>query len=215
LATVLYTDAVVSPGGSAYVGVALDARHTYALGKNGLLPRALMRVDPRRGIPQRALLLNLAVMTLFLLPFGGWQHIVAVMGDLYLLGYAASVVAAAILRPGRRYLAPAGFVISTEFIYWSGWHDLRIALPLVLAAVPLFPILSRPDDGATSVRAEFRRGAWLPVYLVFLFAVSWAGTFGGRALLRAPADSLVVALGAALVFRWATRAVMVGRTVEP
>ncbi|MEK8169100.1 APC family permease [Streptomyces sp. M19] len=49
LATLLYADAVLSPGGSAYVGVAIDARHTYALAKNGLLPRFFMRVDPGTG----------------------------------------------------------------------------------------------------------------------------------------------------------------------
>ena len=35
LASLLYADAVISPGGSAYVGVAINARHTYALAKNG------------------------------------------------------------------------------------------------------------------------------------------------------------------------------------
>ncbi len=104
LSSLLYADAVLSPGGSAYVGVAIDARHTYALAKNGLLPRIIMAVNSRSGIPRRALLVNLAVMVVFLLPFGGWQNIVAVMGDMYLLIYAASAVAAASFRAADRRL---------------------------------------------------------------------------------------------------------------
>ena len=95
---------MLSPGGSAYVGVAIDARHTYALAKNGLLPKFVMAVSTKSGIPRRALVLNLAVMVVFLLPFGGWQNIVAVMGDMYLLIYAASAVAAASFRAADRRL---------------------------------------------------------------------------------------------------------------
>jgi amino acid transporter len=159
LAAVLYADAVVSPGGSAYVGVALDARHTYALAKNRLLPRSVMHVDPRSGIPRRALALNLGVIVVFLLPFGGWTDIVAVMGDLYLLLYASAAVAAGGFLvaapdrlsgwvPGLRWIAPASFVVATEFVYWSGWTQMRIALPLTLLGLPLYLLLHRGERAA-------------------------------------------------------------------
>jgi len=143
LSALLYADAVVSPGGSAYVGVAIDARHSYALAKNGVLPRFFLAVETRSGIPRRALALNLIVILAFLLPFTGWQQIVSVVGDLYLLTYAAVAIAAGILVPdgGRRMaswvpplpvLAPVAFVVATEFVYWSGWSALKWALPLSL-----------------------------------------------------------------------------------
>ena len=44
----LYADAVLSPGGSAYVGRGVDTRHTYALAKNGLLPRFFLAVESIR-----------------------------------------------------------------------------------------------------------------------------------------------------------------------
>ncbi len=219
LATLLYADAVVSPGGSAYVGVAIDARHTYALAKNGLLPRFFMRIDPRSGTAHRALVLNLVVIVVFMLPFGGWQDIVSVMGDMYLLIYAASAVAVAAFRahdrergipraqgqvPGVRWIAPVGFVVATEFVYWSGWHDLRLALPLVLAGVPLFLLQRRGTDGAP-VREELRHGAWLVLHLAVLTLLSWLGTFGGSGRLSAPYDSLAVAALAGAVFFWAVR----------
>ncbi|MEU6676488.1 APC family permease [Streptomyces sp. NPDC046925] len=219
LATLLYADAVVSPGGSAYVGVAIDARHTYALSKNGLLPRFFMRIDPRSGIARRALVLNLAVIVLFMLPFGGWQDIVSVMGDMYLIIYAASAVAVASFRahdrergvplaegrmPGVRWIAPVSFAVATEFVYWSGWDDLRLALPLVLIGVPLFLLQRRRTAGGPPAE-ELRQGAWLVFHLAALALLSWLGTFGGSGHLPAPYDSLVVGVVAFAVFGWAVR----------
>ncbi|WP_414170268.1 APC family permease [Streptoverticillium reticulum] len=216
LSSLLYADAVLSPGGSAYVGVAIDARHTYALAKNGTLPRFFMQVDRRSGIPQRALLLNLVVIVLFLLPFGGWQSIVRVMGDMYLLIYAASAVAVAVFRadpdgagtagwvPGLRWIAPLSFVVSSEFVYWSGWHDLRLALPLVLAGLVLFVTMWRPDHGS-SLAGELRTGTWMVVYLGVLTLLSWLGTFKGSGRLPAPYDSVTVAAVSLGVFFWAVR----------
>ncbi|WP_042395322.1 APC family permease [Streptacidiphilus carbonis] len=217
LSSLLYVDAVVSPGGSAYVGVAIDARHTYALAKNGTLPRFFMRVDGRRGVPQRALLLNLAVIAVFLLPFNGWQQIVSVMGDMYLLIYAASAVAVAVFRgrpdgglvgwiPGLNWIAPLSFVVASEFVYWSGWHDLRYALPLVLIGLPLFLLLRPEHREEASLAAELLRGAWLVVYLLALTLLSWLGSFKGTDHLRAPYDSITVAVVASALFVWAVRA---------
>ncbi|MBT2385148.1 APC family permease [Streptomyces sp. ISL-11] len=217
LSSLLYADAVVSPGGSAYVGVALNARHTYALAKNRTIPRAFMRVSERYGVPHRALALNFAVIVLFLLPFGGWQSIVSVMGDMYLLIYAASAVAVAVFRgapggggmagwvPGLSWIAPVSFVVSSEFVYWSGWHDLRLALPLVLAGLLIFLAMWRTEHNDRPLAAELRTGAWLIVYLVTLTALSWLGTFKGSGRLPAPYDSLTVAVLTLGIFFWAVR----------
>ena len=223
LSSLLYFDAVVSPGGSAYVGVAIDARHTYALAKNGTLPRSIMRVDERSGIPRRALLLNFAFVIIFLLPFGGWQQIVSVMGDMYLLIYSASAVAVAVLRkrpdggllgwvPGLTWIAPLSFVVASEFVYWSGWHDLRIALPLVLVGLPMFVIVRREGRAQDGLREDLLRGAWLVVYLLLLTLLSWLGSFKGADYLPAPYDSLTVAVLSVGLFAWAVRS---GRALPP
>jgi len=215
LSTMLYADAVISPGGSAYVGVAIDGRHTYALAKNHLIPRFFMKVHEGSGIPRRALAINLVIIVIFLLPFGGWQSIVSVMGDLYLLLYMAAAVAAAVFRavepdrlsgwvPGLRWIAPISFVVATEFVYWSGWHDLRLALPLTLVGVPLFLLMWRTERSA-SLLAELRWGAWLVAYLVGLTVLSWLGTFKGSGILAAPYDSVTVGVLALLIFAVAVR----------
>lgn len=218
LSSVLYADAVLSPGGSAYVGVAVDTRHTYALAKNGLLPRFFMKVHEGSGIPRRALALNLGVIVVFLLPFSGWQQIVSVMGDMYLLIYAASAVAATTFRtaavgrlagwiPGLRWIAPLSFVVASEFVYWSGWDSLRLALPLVLVGVPLFLVLWRGGTARTgqSLGSELAKGAWLVVYLLALTLLSWLGGFSGNGAVPAPWDSVVVGVVALAIFWWAVR----------
>jgi amino acid transporter len=214
LSSLLYADAVLSPGGSANVGVAIDARHTYALAKNELLPRYFMKVHEGSGIPRRALALNLAVIVVFLLPFGGWQDIVSVMGDLYLLIYTASAVAAAVLRgqdserlagwvPGLTWIAPLSFVVASEFVYWSGWDDLKIALPLVLIAVPLFLVQQKRRNRPIAV--ELRVGAWVVVHLLILITLSWQGTFDGTGRIGAPWDSLIVAVVSMAIYAWAVQ----------
>lgn len=201
LSALLYADAVVSPGGSAYVGVAIDTRHSYALAKNGVLPRFFLAVEERSGIPRRALALNLLVILLFLLPFSSWQQVVSVVGDLYLLTYAAVAVAAVILLgpssrriaawvPPLRVLAPVAFVVATEFVYWSGWHELRVALSLTLLGLPLYLLQRWREPG---LLAGLRRGAWIVGYLLALLLASWIGSFKGRDWLTAPWDSLLVA----------------------
>ena len=215
LSLLLYADAVISPGGSGYVGVAIDARHTYALARNGVLPRSFAEVEPRSGIPRKALLLNLAVIVVFLLPYSGWQDVVSVVGDLYLLTYAAVAVSAAAflvpggrsvsgLVPGLRYIAPVSFMVATEFVYWSGWTHLRIALPLTLIGVPLFLLAWRrhPSDALT---IELRRGAWVVVYLVVLLVVSALGSFDGSETIGAPWDTVLVGVLAVFVYVDAVR----------
>ncbi|NMO91513.1 APC family permease [Actinomycetospora sp. TBRC 11914] len=215
LAALLYGDAVVSPGGSAFVGVAVDARHTYALAKNRLLPRGLMTVDRDWGVPRRALALNLAVIVVYLLPFSGWQSIVSVMGDLYLLLYLAAAVAVEVFRrreparlsgwvPGLPVIAPVSFVLATLFVYWSGFDDLRLALPLTLVGVPLFVVLWRADR-VGSLGGELRRGAWLVVHLLVVLLLSGLGSFDGAGVLPAPWDTVVVAVWALAVFPVAVR----------
>ncbi len=216
LSVLLYSDAVVSPGGSAYVGVAVDARHTYALAGNGVLPRFFLAVERRSGIPRRALLLNLAVILVFLLPFSGWQQVVSVVGDLYLLTYAAVAISAAVLArpdqprlarwlPPMRVLAPLSFVAATEFVYWSGWHDLRIALSLTLIGLPIY-LGTHRRDGRAAIAAELRRGAWVVGYVAALLLLSDLGSFGGRDLLGAPWDTVAAAVLGLLAYAAAVSA---------
>ncbi|WP_063771606.1 APC family permease [Streptacidiphilus albus] len=202
LSWILYGDAIASPAGSAMVFTAETSREVYALGRNRLLPEAVATVHQGSGVPRRALLLNFVVGAAFLLPFGNWQSIVAATSVLGLFAYSVSLVSEASVRRadparmanwvhGTRFLAPAGFVIATLIFYWAGWHELRIALPLLLIAVLVYVYQQIRHD---QDRNDLANGAWLVVYLVALLVLSLIGSFGGHHVIPAPWDSVVVAV---------------------
>ncbi|MCZ2526467.1 APC family permease [Streptomyces sp. HB2AG] len=212
LAAVVYADAVFSPGGSTYVAVAAGSRETYAVAKNAALPRLFSVVSERAGVPRNAMALNYVLSVIILFPSSGWRDIITMVGALALLTYSLCSVAAGTFRAaaperlagwvrGLGWIAPAGFVVASELVYWSAWENLRIALPELLAAVLLFSVLRRRTD----LRAELRTGAWLLGYLGWMLVLSGLGSFGGVGVIPAPWDTVVVALCALATYRWGVR----------
>lgn len=215
LASVLYADAVLSPAGTQFVGTAENGRTTYALAKNRLLPRFFLEVDGGSGVPRRALLLNFVLGLLVLIPLHSWISVVSVIGDVFLLNYAISSVAAGTFRsaaptglagwiPGITWIAPASFLVSTEIIYWSGWSQIKWALPLTLVGLLVFAVLRTKDR---PLLQELRTGAWLAIYLVGLIVFSYLGSpdFGGDGSISAPWDSVIVGIFAVALYIWAVR----------
>ena len=215
LAGILYADAVISPAGSQFVGIAESARTTYALAKSRFLPKFFLEVDGGSGVPRRALLLNYVLGLLVLIPLHSWISLVSVIGDVFLLSYAISSVAAGTFRaasptglagwiPGIRWIAPASFLVSTEIIYWSGWSQIKVALPFTLAGLIVFGVVRAKDR---PLLQELRTGGWLVAYLVGLVAVSYLGSadFGGNNSLRGPWDSIIVGVLALVLYVWAVK----------
>src|SRR6201999_1375900 len=118
--------------------------------------------------------------------------------------YAAAAVAAAVFAavqperlsgwvPGLRWIAPVSFVVATEFVYWSGWHDLRLALALTLVGGPLF-LLMRRGQPRSPAGGGVPGGGWILRFPLGPAVVSWARTFKGSGDVPAPYDSLLVAV---------------------
>ena len=215
LASILYADAVLSPSGSQFVGIAEASRTTYALAKNRLLPKYFLKVDGGSGVPRRALVLNYLAGLLVLIPLHSWISVVSVIGDVFLLSYAISSVAAGTFRaaaptglagwiPGIKWIAPASFLVSTEIIYWSGWSQIKWALPVTLIGVIVFAAVRTKDRPLVR---ELRTGAWLAVYIVGLIIFSYVGSpdFGGNNSIAAPWDSIVVGVLSLALYVWAVR----------
>jgi hypothetical protein len=77
--------------------------------------------------------------------------------------------------------------------YWAGWNELRIALPVLLAAALVYAWQQgRERIGWIDARA----GLWLVGYLCALLVMSLLGSFGDGALniIPAPWDTLIVAV---------------------
>jgi len=203
LSWVLYADAIASPAGSALSFTATTGRESYAMSKNGFLPPSFARVDGKSGIPRRALVINFVIGVAFLLPFGSWQQIVAATSVLGLIAYALPSVSAVVFARGHAFpggmprwllwLAPLAFVLATLIIYWAGWHELRIALPILLVGVVVYAY-QHWRSGAPW--ADARLGMWLVAYLAGVLLVSGIGSsdFGGTDWVPAPWDSVAVAV---------------------
>jgi amino acid transporter len=213
LAAVLYADAALSPSGSVLVGVAGNSRVTFALAKNGLLPKKIANVNTRVGVPRGAMAVNFVLALIMLAPFRGWQQIIGITGDLFLLNYSVAAVAAASFQaaePGRsagwvrgiRWIAPVSFAIASAIIYWSKWDSLRVMLPLALVGVVIFALSRRHR---AQLLKNIRGSLWLVVYLVVLIALSGLGSFGGAKVLPAPWDTILVVLASLVIFRWGVR----------
>ena len=213
LASILYADAVLSPSGSQFVGTAESSRTTYALAKGRLLPKFFLQVDGGSGVPRRALVLNFGLGLLVLIPLHSWISVVSVIGDVFLLSYAISSVAAGTFRaasptglagwiPGIRWIAPASFLVSTEIIYWSGWSQIKWALPFTLIGIVVFLAIRTQDR---PLARELRTGAWLVIYIVGLIVFSYLGSndFGGNNGIAAPWDSIIVGVLSLALYVWA------------
>jgi amino acid transporter len=202
LSWVLYADAIGSPAGSALSFTATSGRESYAMSKNGFLPPAFAVVNGRSGIPRRALVINFVLGVLFLLPFGSWQQIVAATGVLGLLAYALPSVSAVVFARGDafpggaprwlKYLAPVAFVLASLVVYWAGWHELRIAIPLLLVGAGVY---AYQHWRAGAPWADARLGLWLVAYLALILLMSAIGSkdFEGTGAVPAPWDSVVIA----------------------
>ncbi|THA24787.1 APC family permease [Streptomyces sp. RKND-216] len=213
LATLIYADAVFSPSGSTYVMVAAGSRETYGVAKNRGLPRRFAAVQDRTGVPRNALALNFVLSMVCLLPAEGWQEIIGMVGVLALLTYSLCTVAAGTFRVaaperlagwvrGLGWIAPAGFVVGSELVYWASWETLRTALPAMMAAVLLFVALRRRE---LDIMTELRTGLWLLAFMSWQLVLSGLGTFGGAGIVPAPWDTVAVAVCGVLTYHWGVR----------
>jgi hypothetical protein len=102
-----------------------------------------------------------------------------------------------------RVIAPAAFVVSTLVILWEPWDILRKTIPVVVATLLYYVFAHlRHRFG----RGEVGGGIWLVAYLVLVYAVSYAGSFGGRGWLPGPWDSVVIGAISLAIYVWGVRA---------
>src|SRR5581483_4199303 len=95
------------------------------------------------------------------------------------------------------------FVLATLILYWAGWHELHIALPVLLAAVLVFAYQQWRTGFSM---ADLRAGAWLVGYLLLIMGLSAAGSFDGHGWIGSPWDSVVVGAVAVGAFVLGVRA---------
>jgi amino acid transporter len=218
LATILYIDAVVSPGGTGLIYLTGASRVSYGLSRNGYVPTAFERTN-RRGVPWFGLIIAFVIGCICFLPFPSWKSLVGLITSASVLMYAGAPLSFGVFRDrlpdaARPYRAPAGgvlaplaFIVANLLILWSGWTtDWKLGVAILIGYVIL--IANRLFKlNPTAPLLDFKAAQWLPVYLVGMGLIVYLSDFGP---LKNPIfplwwDMVAVAAFSLVVFYWALR----------
>src|SRR3954464_15214365 len=191
LAVLLYTDAVVSPGGTGRLSPGARARLPLARARKGYIPAAFARLT-RRGTPLVALGFSFLCGLVILLPFPGWQQLVGFISAAAVAVYAMAPLALGALRrqdpdrprpfrlPAASLLAPATFMAASEILLFTGWAVMWKLIVAILIGFALLAVSTATDSSARNLSLDARSAAWLWPYLLGMGAISYLSSFDTR-----------------------------------
>ena len=182
-ATVLLTDAALSPAATGWVWLGVAGRTAYSMSVNGELPGRLRRIN-RHGVPAAGLITCTGLGFLMFLPVPSWYQFVGMVSTALVLGYLLGGPSMAVLRrvapqlprpvrikaPG--FWAPAGYVASLLLIYFAGWVTLINLLTAVFLALPIYAAHTSVKNGWTAPAPARTLAA---VFTVGWILVGWRG----------------------------------------
>jgi amino acid transporter len=230
LAVLLYTDAIISPGGTGLLYVGTSARLTFALGRNGYIPQPFARLTSR-GVPLLAIAFSFFCGMLIFLPFPGWQQLVGFISSATVLAYGMAPLALGALRlqdpererpyrlPAGRVLAPLGFIVANEVLLFSGWAVVWKLVVAILIGFALLAVSALVGSTERRPSLDWHNAVWLWPYLLGMGAISYVSSFdthtpshvpllglhGPRNDLKFGWDALAVALLSVAVYAFAIR----------
>ena len=178
-ATVLLTDAALSPAATGWVWLGIGTRTVYSMSVNSELPKGFQRIN-RYGTPILALVACTVFGLLFFFPAPSWYLFVGMVSIALTLSYVMGGPVLVVLRrtapdfprPVRIkapiFWATTGYVASLLLIYFAGWFPLINLFTVVFFALPIY-------GAYTSVRE-----GWSPAVpsrlLAAAFALGWIVT---------------------------------------
>jgi amino acid transporter len=188
LAFLLYTDAIISPGGTGLLYVGTSARLTFALARNRYIPDLFAHLSAR-SVPVYAIAFSFLCGMFIFLPFPGWQLLVGFISSATVIAYAMAPLAMGALRlqepdrerpfrlVGGTVLAPLGFIIANEIILFSGWAVVWKLLVAILIGFALLAISLATSAPERRPSLDGRSAIWLWPYLVGLALISYLSSF--------------------------------------
>jgi amino acid transporter len=149
LATLLYIDAYISPGGTGLIYMTGGARILFATGELKAGPRRLTALNAAQA-PWLAVLAMWIVGVVFLLPFPAWKAMADYISSITVLTYGLGPIVLLVMRRnqpnlsrpfrlwGAGVLAPIAFICSNWIILWSGFKTNSFLFGLVAAGFALY-----------------------------------------------------------------------------
>jgi amino acid transporter len=216
LATLIYIDAMVSPGGTGLIDLGSSSRLTFALGRNHYIPRQFGYIS-ERGIPLVSVLFSLIIGCIAFLPVPSWSALVGFIISATVMGYAAVPLAFGAMRRQepdhqRPFRLPAGevvavfaFIIANLVIYWSGWDVLWRLFIAIAAGFVLLGIGHIVNPSEFTPTLDWRSSSWLWPYFIGMGVLSYVSPtdFGGNGLLPFGLDILLVAAFSIAIYYYA------------
>ena len=227
LATILYIDAVISPGGTGLIYTTGASRVSYGLSRNGYVPAAYERTDAR-GVPWVGLITAFIVGCICFLPFPSWRSLVGLITSASVLMYAGAPLALGVFRnrlpdaerpyrlPAARVLSPLAFAVANLLILWSGWTtDWKLGVAILLGYV-ILTLNHVLKLNPTRPQFEVRSAVWLPVYLIGMGLIVYFSDFGPTAHPVFPLwwDIVAVSAFCVAIYFWALRVALPTEKIE-
>ncbi len=195
LAFILRVDAFVSPTGTGLIYLTSASRISFGLSKNGYIPYAFEKPNPRTKVPTVGIIVTAIIGLLFLLPFPSWSKLVGVVTSASVMMYAGAPLALGALRlqkpdlprpyrlPAAQILAPLSFVLASFIVYWAGWGTYTTLMVALLLGYALMLISARFKLNPVQVGMDWGAAVWIFPYLIGMGVISYFGTFGSGGII--------------------------------
>lgn len=190
MATLLYIDAYISPGGTGLMYMTGGSRILFAVGELEAGPRWLVKLN-NNHVPWASVILMWLVGVIFLLPFPAWQQMVNYITSITVLTYGLGPVALLVMRrslpnlkrpfhlKGAGFIAPFAFVCSNWVIYWTGYKTNTFLFALIAVGFVLYALHYHLVARKPARDFGWRHIAWLLPWFGGLWVLSLLGGIGG------------------------------------
>jgi len=216
LATLIYIDAMISPGGTGLIYIGASSRLSFALGRNHYIPHQFGFLT-EGGVPIVSIIASFLIGCIAFLPFPAWSALVEFIISTTVMGYAAVPLALGAMRrqepdhprpfrlPAGEVMAVGAFVVANLVIYWTGWDILWRLYAAIAIGFVLLGIGRIVNPSEFIPRLDWRGASWLWPYFIGLGVLSYLSPtdFGGTGLLPFGIDVVLVAAFAIAIYFYA------------
>jgi amino acid transporter len=218
LAAIAIIGALISTAGCGGDWVLLQGRIPFAMASDGLFWSPMKKVHVRYGTPYLALIFASVLTMIIQVLIPNFPSVALIASITALVPYAAAALSVPILRitkpeahrpfklPAAKVVTGLGFILATLMVYWASWPWTFLGGILMLIGFPLF-LLIRTHN------LEFKRTAWIWVYIVGIMVVSYLGDtnfiynnflpFGPQGIITMPYDMILLTIFAIVIYAWA------------